>query len=271
VSAGFEVSDGEGGRSGAAGHGETTAGAVESDAADGVAFPEEVEGFFAARLQGPAEARAAVLEALQRNAPYPLAHIALTAGTALDVPGSVSRRVGVLAEVLRATLSVCAAAVRQEPLPGRAERAMRVLVADTLLTFTYELAADLPDAGGSAIRAMLGRALGTAGSLGWLATTAPRPLSIRALVDDAAVEAEPDRAASAFLGGALLELASSARGGEPLDPALVLEIRLTASLQERGLSGVIVPNGSVSRDLWDALAAWRAFATRHAPAALSRA
>jgi hypothetical protein len=238
---------------------------------EGAAVADEVERFIAARLQGPAEARAAVLEALGRNAPYPLAPIAQTAGTAIGVPGSVSRRVGLLAEVLRATLCVCAAAVRQEPLPGRAERAMRVLVADTLLTFTYELAADLPEAGGPAIRASLGQALGTSGALGWLANAATRPLSIGSLVDRAAMEAEPDRAASGFLGGALLELAFSAREGVALDPALVLEIRLTASLQERGLSGVIVPNGSVPPALWEALAAWRAFASRHAPAALSRA
>ncbi len=246
------------------------AGAHKAPSGNETAFAEDVRQLFAARLQGPAEARAAVLTALAAGAPYPLARVALTAGPALGVPVSFSRRLGLLAEVLRAALHVCAAAVRQEPLPGRSERAMRVLVADTLLTFVYELAADLPDAGGAGVRALIGRTLGTGGSLGWLATAAAGAPFLASELDRAALEAEPDRAASGFLGEALLDLASATRGGAALDPAVTLEIRLTASLQERGRAGVIVPNGSLSPVLWEALAAWRAFASTHAHAARPR-
>jgi hypothetical protein len=147
---------------------------------------------------------------------------------------------------------------------------MRVLVADTLLTFAYELAADLPDPGGAAVRRRIGRALGTEGSLGWLAGAVAAGASAGSLIDGTALDAEADRAASGFLGGALLELAAAAAGDHGLDPALALEIRLTASLQERGRAGVVAPNGGFPVGLGDALAAWRSFAAAHARATRGR-
>ncbi|HEY7460659.1 MAG TPA: hypothetical protein VIC59_02130 [Gemmatimonadota bacterium] len=167
---------------------------------------------FAARLRGPAEARAAVLAALAEGAPYPLARIAAADGRALGVPASAVRRLAALAEVVRAALRVCAAAVRQDPLGSRPERAMRVLVADTLLTFAHELAADLPEIGGGAVRALLARTLGAAGPLGELAATAAADGHQRA-----ALEREPDRAASTFLDDALRALAAAGPATHPHD------------------------------------------------------
>jgi hypothetical protein len=69
----------------------------------------------------------------------------------------------------------------------------------------------------------------------------------------------------------LLELASSRAGETELDPAIALEIRLTASLQERGRAGVLAPSGSLPAGLRDALAAWRSFAAAHGPSARGRA
>ena len=140
---------------------------------------------------------------------------------------------------------------------------MRVLVADTLLTFAFELAADLPDPGGAAVRRRLGAALGTEGSLGWLAGVAAGASSATVDVDRILIESEADGAASSFLGGALLEFASGGAGETELDPAMALEIRLTASLQERGRVGVLAPTGTLPPRLRDALAAWRSFAAAH--------
>jgi hypothetical protein len=171
----------------------------------GPELAEHLPDLFAARLRGPADARAAVLAALAEGAPYPLARIAAADGRALGVPSSAVRRLAALAEVVRAALRVCAAAVRQDPLGGRPERAMRVLVADTLLTFAHELAADLPGVGGGAVRALLARTLGAAGPLGDLAAAAAADSGPRR----AALEREPDRAASTFLDDALRELAAA--------------------------------------------------------------
>jgi len=217
------------------------------------AFAGLVAGFFAARLRGPVEARAAVLATLEAGAPYPLVQIASAAGPALGAARDSSRRLGLLAEVLRAGLGVCLAAYRQDPLPERFGRAMRVLVADTLLTFTWEVAADLPDPGGDSVRRLLAKTVGAEGFLG-------------ALTSSGGPRTDPERAASVFLGGALLELAAAAVPERPLDPGLVFEIRIAASLAERGPVGVLLPDGTIPPRLDHALAVWRAFSAEHAAA-----
>ncbi|MFN2431204.1 MAG: hypothetical protein ABR599_00015 [Gemmatimonadota bacterium] len=116
-------------------------------------FARECRAFFARRLQGPAEARAAVLAALAEGEPYALAW-------AVRRAGSRARRLGLVAEVVRAALRTGAAALDGPPPEPRLERARRVLAADTLLTFAYELAADLGGEEGEAARRLLGAALG---------------------------------------------------------------------------------------------------------------
>jgi hypothetical protein len=214
-------------------------------------FSDGVTRFFGARLRGPAEARSAVLAALEAGAPYPLARIASAVGPALGIARDAAHRLALLTEVVQAALSVCVAAYQQSPLPGRLDRAMRVLVADTLLTFAWEVAADLPEPGGDEVRLRLAEALGPQGFLGAL-TSCDGP------------RADPERAASVFLGAALLELVSAGAADPRLDPGIAFEIRLAASLAERGPSGAVLPDGTIPPRLDTALAMWRAFAARRA-------
>jgi hypothetical protein len=213
---------------------------------------------FAARLRGPAEARAAVLAALEGAAPYPLARIAVLAGPDLGIPLPTARRLGLLVEVVRVALAVCGSAYRSEPLPERLDRAMRVLVADTLLTFAWELAADLSEPAGTAVRHRLARDLGAGGFL-------------QALASGGGPRADPERAASVLLGGVLLDVAEAARPEEPLDPGIMFEIRLAASFAGRGSFGVLLPDGTIAPRLDRALGLWRAFASAHAGGPPSRA
>jgi hypothetical protein len=183
------------------------------------AFARECSRLFAARLRGPAEAREAVLSALAAGEPYPLAWAAFTAGPSTGLSPACARRLGLLAEVVRAAILVCADAYEGRALPSRLDRARRVLVADTLLTFCYELAADLPEPGGEKVRALLLRVIGTRGFLARLAS-GPRiepAVSVGMACDSHGGEdgsgSPPSReqvaGASAFLVGALGQLGAS--------------------------------------------------------------
>jgi hypothetical protein len=133
----------------------------------------ECADFFAARLKGPEEARAAVLGALARSEPYPLVQRALSRASREGLSRRQAYRVGLIAEVLRTAMVVAEEAYAGEFLPSRLARARRILVADTLLTFLYELTADLSDDVGSRVRALLSGLLGNGGFLGALAERGP--------------------------------------------------------------------------------------------------
>ena len=194
-----------------------------SDILPDPAFAIDCARFFAARLQGPAEAREAVLSALASGEPYPLAGVAWTAGPEAGLSRALSRRIGLLAEVIRAALRVCADAYEARALPSRLDRARRVLVADTLLTFCYELAADLPEPGGERVRALLPTVIGSRGFLADLVSGIP--VERRApRWSEPESGGEPERAAgaSAFLEVALRELGAS------LEPETTRAIRAIA-------------------------------------------
>ncbi|MBA2563932.1 MAG: hypothetical protein H0V09_00740 [Gemmatimonadetes bacterium] len=121
--------------------------------------------FFARRLTGPAEARSAVLDALVRGEPYSFARRALSGAAAAGISRHSALRLGLIAEVARATLRTCAEACAADPLPTRMQRARRVLAADTLLTFSWELAAAVEAERASTVRDALARLLGARGLL----------------------------------------------------------------------------------------------------------
>lgn len=183
------------------------------DVRRGSELDSECRSFFAARVAGPPDAREAVLEALAAGAPYQLAQAALEAASELGLSVSRVRRIGLIAEVLRAALRVCAAAYEQQPLPTRLDRARRVLVADTLLTFAWELAADLPQDDAAVVSEILARAAGRRGFLAHLVSGGgKRSDPERGGPPDAehGGPLDPNRAAADFLVGALRRLAPGA-------------------------------------------------------------
>lgn len=162
------------------------------------AFARDCRRFFAARLQAPPGATAAVLGALELGAPYPLAWAAALRARELGVPRARALRLGLVAETLRAGLRTCDKVCRGEPLPSRIERAERVLAADALLTLAYELSADLGGPEGRAARLGLQSACGAFFSR---LASAPRGHGAPAAVSGSGCAS--DRAASEFLEAAL--------------------------------------------------------------------
>jgi len=157
-------------------------------------------------LRGPVDARRAVLAALAAREPWPLARAAVERARAAGVPRARALRLGLVTETLAAALHTSALAHRGDPLPTRLDRARRVLVADTLLTLCWELAAGLSDAAFPALAGELKRAAGGAGFLAGLASGRGEP-------------PDPDAAASAFLDRTLPLLASRRRSRAPRSPS----------------------------------------------------
>lgn len=208
-------------------------------------FTRECASFFAARLQGPPDARGAVLLALQRGEPYPLAWTACLEAEGRGRSRSRSRRVGLVAEVLRAALEVCAEIYRQVPLRTRLERARRVLVADTLLTFCYELAAEIPRPEGDTVRGLLADLFGPHGFL-------------EELTSGSAAGLDPREAARKLLERSLGRMPTSQR---PRSPRItnVSWSRLDVEGRDRPYKDAkVFPGGSRE---WD----WNETGTRHVP------
>lgn len=140
---------------------------VRNPAAPPAGFVSDCRAFFERRLSGPHEARGAVLEALAGGEPYPMGWRLVRAG-GQGVSAATLFRAALFSEVAAAAFRACVAAHAGPRSDARLERARGVLAADALITFAWELAADLGGEEGARARKRLAAALGANGFLGAL-------------------------------------------------------------------------------------------------------